>query len=105
MKTFFLNPGFISCVTLSFAQSAESVSAAQVQRESADRDVRTEWRQDPGAAQSGAGAGSSTSSKTAAENPWELDFHFGAAFNPHSTGGTGFFSTSTTNPHPPPCLL
>src|SRR5437868_513708 len=96
MKNFVLVLGFISCVTLSFAQSAETVSAAQVQRESADRDVRTEWRQDPGAGQSGAGEGSSTSSKTAAENPWELDFHFGAAFNPHSTGGTGFLPTSTT---------
>ena len=31
------------------------------------------------------------------EHPWEIDFHLGAAINPHSTGGSGLLPSSTTN--------
>ena len=75
MKNFLVLLGLIVSGTLSFAQT---------------------WQQDPGAAQAG-GGGTDSSAKTASTHPWELDFHVGAAINPHSTGGTGLLPTSSTN--------
>jgi hypothetical protein len=84
MKKFLLVLGLFLSGVLSFSQSS-----------GANPDPQNRWQQVPGAAPSTRGT-SSAATTTTSEHPWELDFHVGAAINPHSSGGKSFLPTSTT---------
>jgi hypothetical protein len=96
MKNIFAVVGVLICGTLSFAQTGDTVSVAQLKSEWRNPDLMARWQQNPAAGQTGGAAGGA-STKVVSDHPWELDFHIGAAIHPRSTGGTGLLPTSTTN--------